>query len=89
MGTLSVASMIALGSFLATLTFDVAINTAQNWYDVVYADAFWSNRVTDTPALRQLEQEEATINRLFQGTEFEGKQVMLAERPVSGQPRTR
>ena len=89
MGTLSVASMIALGSFLATLTFDVALNTAQNWYDTVYADAFWSNRITDTPALRQLAQEELTINRMLLGAEFEGKQIVLADRPVVDQPKTR
>ncbi len=89
MGTLSAASMIALGSFLGAVSFDVIINAAQDWYDVVYADAFWSNRVTDTPALRQLAQEEATINRLLRGTEFEGKQIMLAERPIADQPKTR
>ncbi len=89
MGTLSVASMIAIGSFLGSITFDVAINTMQNWYDVVYADAFWSNRVTDSPTLRQLAQEEAAINRMLQGTEFEGKQITLAERPGSDQPKAR
>ncbi len=87
MGTLSAASMIALGSFLGAVTFDVAINTMQDWYDVVYADAFWSSRVTDTPALRQLAQEEVMINRLLQGTEFDGRQIILTERPAADLPK--
>ena len=36
--------------FIGGLAFDMGINAAQNWYDVVYQDAFWSHRVQDSRA---------------------------------------
>ena len=49
MGPFSMAMVIIGGTFIAGLTFDVGINAMQNWYEVIYADAFWSHRVTDSP----------------------------------------
>jgi hypothetical protein len=70
MGPFSLAMVVIGGTFLAGLTFDIGINAMQNWYDVIYADAFWSNRVTDTPALRDVAREELEIDRLMQGQDF-------------------
>ena len=58
---IAVAVTIVAGS----IAFDVSINTLQGWYDPVYESSFWSHRVKDSPALRQLAQEEAEINRLM------------------------
>jgi hypothetical protein len=70
MGPFSLAMVVIGGTFLAGLTFDIGINAMQNWYDVIYADAFWSSRVTDTPALRDVAREELEIDRLMQGQDF-------------------
>jgi hypothetical protein len=70
MGPFSLAMVVIGGTFLAGLTFDIGINAMQNWYDVIYADAFWSGRVTDTPALRDVAREELEIDRLMQGQDF-------------------
>jgi len=64
------AMVIIGGTFVAGLTFDVGVNALQNWYDIMYADAFWSHRVTDTPALRQVAREELEIDRLMRGQDF-------------------
>jgi hypothetical protein len=56
--------------FIGGLAFDMGINAAQNWYDVVYQDAFWSHRVQDSPALRQVAREELEIDRLMRGEDF-------------------
>jgi len=65
MGSLAFAALVAGGTFLAGVTLDVGINTAQNWYDTIYQDAFWSSRKADSPALRDLAREEAEIARLL------------------------
>ena len=70
MGPFSMAMVIIGGTFVAGLTFDVGVNALQNWYDIMYADAFWSHRVTDTPALRQVAREELEIDRLMRGQDF-------------------
>lgn len=70
MGPFSMAMVIIGGTFIAGLTFDVGINAMQNWYEVIYADAFWSHRVTDSPALRQVAHEELEIDLLMRGEEF-------------------
>jgi hypothetical protein len=79
MGSLSIASLIAISAFVGTVTVDVTINALQNWYDTVYADAFWSSRASDTPALRDLAKEEAEINRLLSQSGFENKRVVLVD----------
>ena len=65
MGGFSLTSLIAAGALMGAVAFDVTVNAVQDWYQVMYADAFWANRVTDTPALRDLSQEEAQINALL------------------------
>jgi len=70
MGPFTLAMLIVGGTFVGGLTFDVGINAMQNWYDVMYADAFWSHRVTESPALRQVAREELEIDRLMQGQDF-------------------
>lgn len=77
MGSLSMAALVAGGAFLASVTFDVGVNALQNWYDVVYADAFWSSRVTDSPSLRALAKEEADIDQLLVSPEFPEKRVVI------------
>jgi hypothetical protein len=70
MGSLVFAALIASSTLVAGLTFDMGVNAAQNWYDTVYQDAFWSSRMTDTPALRELAKEEAEIARLLDQSTF-------------------
>lgn len=70
MGPFSLAMVIVGGTFLANLTFDIGLNAVQNWYDVMYADAFWSQRVSNSPALREVMQEEIDIDRLMRGQDF-------------------
>ena len=65
MGPIALAAIVIGTSFIASLTFDIGVNSLQNWYDTVYQDAFWSYRVTDSPALRDLAREEAEIDRLL------------------------
>ena len=66
MSSVLVAMLIAV----AGLTYDVSVNALQNWYDVTYKDAFWTYRVTDSPALRKVAHEEVEIDRLMRGTDF-------------------
>jgi hypothetical protein len=66
MGPVLVAVLIAA----AGLTYDISVNALQNWYDVTYTDAFWTYRVPDSPALRQVAHEEAEIDRLMRGQDF-------------------
>ena len=70
MGPFSLAMVVVGGTFLAGVTVDIGLNALQNWYDIVYADAFWTNRVTDSPALRQVSREELEIDRLMRGQDF-------------------
>lgn len=70
MGPFTLAAVLVGGAFVASLTFDVGINALQNWYDVMYADAFWGHRVGDTPELRQLAREELEIDRLMRSQDF-------------------
>ena len=70
MGPFSLAMVIVGGTFVAGLTFDIGLNALQNWYDVVYADAFWSHRVADSPALREVAREEFEVDRLMRGPDF-------------------
>jgi hypothetical protein len=69
MGPIALAALVIGSSFLASLTFDIGVNSVQNWYDTIYQDAFWSYRVTDSPALRDLAREEAEIDRLLREDE--------------------
>jgi hypothetical protein len=62
---ISLAAAIVGATIVANLAFDVGVNALQNWYDTVYADAFWSKRVKDSPALRALAVEEAEIKQLM------------------------
>lgn len=85
MGAFSIPTLIAVGALVGTVTFDVAVNAVQDWYQVIYADAFWSHRVTDSPALRDLTREEAWINELLRTSpEFSTQQVVIPERRVVG-----
>ena len=71
MGSLGMAALIVGGTFVAGLTFDMGINAMQNWYDVVYQDAFWSHHPSkDDPALRKLAGEERDIDRLMRAQDF-------------------
>ena len=70
MGPLSMAIVIVGGTFIAGFTWDISVNAVQNWYDDIYAGAFWSHRVADSPALRQVAQEELEIDRLMRGQDF-------------------
>ncbi len=65
MGPIALAAIVIGTSFVASLTFDIGVNSRQNWYDTVYQDAFWSYRVIDSPALRDLAHEEPEIDRLM------------------------
>ena len=70
MGPLSLTAAIIVGTFVAGLTFDMGINAMQNWYDVVYQDAFWAHHPVDTAAMRDLKREESDIDRLMQAPDF-------------------
>ncbi|MEJ0019343.1 MAG: hypothetical protein WDN25_22885 [Acetobacteraceae bacterium] len=70
MGALSLTAAIVAGTFIAGITFDMGVNALQNWYDVVYQDAFWSHHPVDTPAMRDLAQEEREIDRLMRVQDF-------------------
>lgn len=70
--------------FLGGLAFDVGVNATQNWYDVVYADAFWSHRVTDSAALRQVSREELEIDRLMRGQDFVARRAAGEAAPTGG-----
>ena len=71
MGSLTMAALIIGGTFVAGLTFDMGINAMQNWYDVVYQDAFWGHHPSqDDPALRDLAREERNIDRLMRAQDF-------------------
>ena len=70
MGPLSMTAAVILGSFIAGLTFDMGVNALQNWYDVVYQDAFWSGHPVDSPAMRDLAREERDIDRLMRVQDF-------------------
>jgi hypothetical protein len=70
MGPLSLTAAIIIGTFAAGLTFDMGINAMQNWYDVVYQDAFWSHHPVDTPAMRSLAREESNIDQLMRAQDF-------------------
>ena len=66
MGPFSVAAAI----FLAGVTFDMGLNAMQDWYHVVYQDAFWSQHPRDTPVMRELAREEREIDRLMHMQDF-------------------
>jgi hypothetical protein len=70
MGPLSLTAAIVAGTFIAGLTFDMGINAVQNWYDVVYQDAFWAHHPVDTPTMRDLKREESDIDRLMSAPDF-------------------
>lgn len=84
MGGFSLTSLIAAGALMGAVAFDVTVNAVQDWYQVMYADAFWANRVIDTPALRDLSQEEAQINALLRtSAEFSNQQIVMPEQDVA------
>ena len=70
MGPLGLTAALVAGTFIAGVTFDMGINALQNWYDVVYQDAFWSHHPIDTPAMRDLAREERDIDRLMRAQDF-------------------
>ena len=65
MAPLALAALFFSAAIVANLAMDMTVNAAQNWYDDVYTSAFWSHRVTQSPALDQLKREEADIDRLM------------------------
>lgn len=66
MSSLTMIVLLTGGMVIAGITFDIAVNTAQDWYPTLYGDAAWSYRVKDLPALRDLAREEAGIDRILQ-----------------------
>ena len=70
MGALGITAAVIFGSFVASLTFDMGVNALQNWYDVVYQDAFWAQHPVDSPAMRDLAREEREIDRLMRAQDF-------------------
>ena len=70
MGPFGLTAAIVVGSFVAGLTFDMGVNAVQNWYDIVYQDAFWANHPVDTPMMRDLSREERDIDRLMRAQDF-------------------
>jgi hypothetical protein len=70
MGPFSLAMVILGGTFVAGLTFDMGLNALQNWSDVIYTDAFWGSRVTDSSALREVNREEREVDRLMRAQDF-------------------
>lgn len=71
MSSLTLIILVTGGMVVAGITFDIAVNTAQEWYPTVYGDAAWSYRVKDSPALRDLAREEAGIDRILQSENLE------------------
>jgi hypothetical protein len=65
MAPLALAAVFFSAAIVANLAMDMTVNAAQNWYDDVYTSAFWSHRVTQSPALDRLKREEADIDRLM------------------------
>ena len=65
MAPLALAALFFSAAVVANLAMDMTVNAAQNWYDDVYTSAFWSHRVTKSPALDQLKREETDIDRLM------------------------
>ena len=78
MGPLAFAAFIFGAALVANIAMDVGINVAQNWYDTVYADAFWTYRVKSSPALDQLKREETEIDQLMRGEDF------VSDQPTGG-----
>ena len=70
MGPFGLTAAIVVGSFVAGLTFDMGVNAVQNWYDIVYQDAFWAAHPVDTPMMRDLSREERDIDRLMRAQDF-------------------
>lgn len=71
MSSLTLVLLLTGGMVVAGITFDIAVNTAQDWYPTVYGDATWTYRVKDSPALRDLAKEEAGIDRILQSENLE------------------
>lgn len=65
MGLFSATGLIAAGAIFGGLIVDVAVNTLQDWYQVMYTDALWGNRVVDSQVLRDLALEEERVNELL------------------------
>jgi hypothetical protein len=71
MGPLSLTALVITGTFIGGLTFDMGLNALQNWYDVVYQDAFWSHHPSsNTQAMRDLTREEQAIDKLMREQDF-------------------
>lgn len=64
--TLAVA---VVSSVLATVGFDVALNVAQDYYDTLYADAFWATSGQNPDIEARLTAEEREIDQMFQRTD--------------------
>jgi hypothetical protein len=71
MNSLTLALLLTAGLFLAGLTFDISVNGGQDWYGTVYGDAFWSYRVQDSQALRDLALEEERIDQILKSQDLE------------------
>ncbi len=71
MGAIGFAALFVAGTFVAGLTFDMGINALQNWYDVVYQDAFWGHHpAASSPTMQALTKEEREIDRLMRAQDF-------------------
>jgi hypothetical protein len=72
MGPVTLTALIAGGAFLASLTFDIGLNVAQDWYATISNDAAWTSqaRAGETPMSRELAGEEAEIDHLLVSDDF-------------------
>lgn len=78
MGAFSMTGLVAAGALFGAVAFDIGINAMQDWYQVVYADAFWASRTADSPTLRDLAQEEARINEMLRASpDFADRRVTI------------
>lgn len=69
MEPVTLAAAVA-GTILATIGLDVAMNMAQDYYHILYVDAFWEESGRNPDVEARLTAEEQTIDRLFRRTDF-------------------
>lgn len=61
---------VVFGAILGTLSFEVGLNTLQNYYDTFYEDAFWEHADENEALQKQLDEEEKRIEMIFRKTNF-------------------
>lgn len=63
--------VVFVGAIVGAVSFEVGLNTLQNYYDTFYQDAFWERSGGNPELERQLKNEEQEIEQLFQRTNFQ------------------